>query len=190
MLERRATVGAADARAAEVAAVRAVTDLPAYQQATAVAGHVSVRGEFPTEGLLRSALHEGKSVFLPVLLSERRLAFHRWTGEPLAPGPFGIPIPSTSSPSIPVENLDFVLVPGVAFDLTGGRLGHGAGYYDRFLAQTPAFRLGLCWTWQIIDRVPTADHDEPVHALCTETEGIYRASTEGAFIHSTGRYTR
>ena len=60
------------------------------------------------------------------------------------------------------------MVPGVAFDLCGGRLGYGKGYYDRFLKRTRAFRIGVCFSSQIVESVPMEDHDIPMQGLVSE----------------------
>ena len=70
-----------------------------------------------------------------------------------------------------VENIDSV-VPGVAFDRQGGRLGHGKGYYDRFLELTNAFRLGLTFNRQLLETVPTELHDVPMNAILSELREI------------------
>lgn len=75
----------------------------------------------------------------------------------------------TGRDAIPGEDIDLVLVPGLAFDGQGGRLGRGGGYYDRFLSGLRrARRIGVCWSGQVIERVPTGPGDERVHMLLTE----------------------
>jgi len=71
------------------------------------------------------------------------------------------------------NSLDVVVVPGVAFDPDGNRIGYGGGYYDRFLIQVPrAWRIGVCYDLQLIKEVPRADHDVPVDAVVTEAKTI------------------
>ena len=67
------------------------------------------------------------------------------------------------------EIFDLVIVPGVAFDRQGGRLGHGKGYYDRFLELTSAFRLALAFDCQLLETVPTELHDVPMNAILSES---------------------
>lgn len=75
-----------------------------------------------------------------------------------------------SGPRIDTEVVDVAVVPGVAFDPHGGRLGHGGGHYDRLLAQLPedTLRVGVCFACQVVPRVPRAAHDEPVDVVITE----------------------
>lgn len=75
-----------------------------------------------------------------------------------------------SGPRIATEVVDVAVVPGVAFDPHGGRLGHGGGHYDRLLARLPedTLRVGVCFACQVVPRVPRAAHDEPVDVVITE----------------------
>lgn len=84
-------------------------------------------------------------------------------------GPHGVRTP-TGDPIDP-NTLDLVLVPGLAFDLAGRRLGRGGGFYDRFLAELPAATtlVGVCFEAQLVDRVPTDPHDARVRMLITES---------------------
>lgn len=98
----------------------------------------------------------------------------------LRPGPYGIAEPDPARcPAIDLDAepgfaLDLAVIPGVAFDRRGNRLGHGAGYYDRFLAHPALSRTalaGLAYSFQIVAELPAAPWDCPVHALCSE-EGL------------------
>ena len=86
----------------------------------------------------------------------------------LEPGVLGIPTPTADAPEIALETVSVVLVPGVAFDRAGHRLGHGRGYYDVALARAGrALRVGLCHAVQVVDALPRHDTDEPVDVLVT-----------------------
>lgn len=77
--------------------------------------------------------------------------------------------PNAILPAFEPGSLDLVLVPGLAFDMSGGRLGRGGGYYDRFLPlASRATLIGVCWSEQIIGRVPVGPRDARVHMLLTE----------------------
>ena len=97
-------------------------------------------------------------------------------GQPSAdtePGPMGVRTPRYGAPAIEPATIRAVLVPGLGFDESGNRLGRGGGYYDRFLAtvaqQAPeAAFIGVCWSEQLVDAVPTGPLDVAVHMLLTE----------------------
>ena len=73
---------------------------------------------------------------------------------------------------LPPHALDVILIPGIAFDRRGHRIGSGKGYYDRFLTRTQAVRIGLAYDFQVIDRVPAEPHDVKMDWIVTESEMI------------------
>jgi 5-formyltetrahydrofolate cyclo-ligase len=85
-----------------------------------------------------------------------------------APGQFGIHEPSGN---VLMERPDLILVPGLAFDRQGGRLGRGKGYYDRFLVRMTAKKIGVCFACQLVEDVPLESHDHPLDGVVTE-EGL------------------
>jgi 5-formyltetrahydrofolate cyclo-ligase len=127
--------------------------------------------------LLLVALERGKTVVLPrVNATARTLELCRLT-EPardVLPGYRGIPEPQSHCALIAADAIDWVLVPGVAFDASGHRLGYGGGYYDRLLPQLrrDAARIAGGFEIQLVDRVPAAPHDLPVQALATESRTL------------------
>lgn len=113
----------------------------------------------------------GKQTVVPCMRPDSlELQHTRLTSlEHLQEGAFGVPEPIPEFREwVSPDTLNLVLVPGVAFDEKGGRLGFGKGYYDRFLAKTPALRMGVAFSVQVISDVPTEAHDVPMHALLTE----------------------
>ena len=177
-LERRLGIGA---RVAELGK-RAQSSLighPAFGGARAVMVYIPFRGEVPTERIIAACLSQGKTVTAPVTLrTERRLLPLRLSGKPgeLRPGEYGIsePDPDRCEP-FPPELLDLVVIPGVAFDERGGRLGYGGGYYDRFLeAEAPeALRAALAFETQLSPvRLPLGDHDTLMDLIFTEARVI------------------
>ncbi len=110
------------------------------------------------------------ATFLLPRIASEELTLHAWTPDrPLVPNRYRIPEPSPDGPVSPHE-LEIALIPGLAFDAAGGRLGRGGGYYDRLLAKLPStcLRIGLCFDFQLVDRVPRAPHDLPVHRVITD----------------------
>lgn len=104
-----------------------------------------------------------------VVTGQRWLAFHRARAEELVLARFGLREPSPATPELQLSEIRAFFVPGLAFDESGARLGWGRGYYDHTFARSPrALRLGLAYECQVVDRVPRAEHDIPLHELFTE----------------------
>jgi 5-formyltetrahydrofolate cyclo-ligase len=130
--------------------------------------------EIDTAFLLEAALSQGKRVFVPKVEGEE-LRFYRIRDAkgPWQNGPFGIREPLAPLEAAHGETLgpgDFpalIILPGIAFDRAGGRLGHGKGFYDRFLAKAPGLRVGFCAEFQVAPEIPVEPWDQRVDALCT-----------------------
>jgi len=143
----------------------------------AAALYRALAGEVPTERIRHEYLAAGARLYYPRAEGNRTLVFypHR-EGDGWETGPYGISEPSAPAGVEPrLSGWDMVVVPGLAFDMRGNRLGRGFGYYDRFLAGLPESvpRVGLAWASQRIPEVPVDAWDVPVHALVTE-EGVVR----------------
>lgn len=145
--------------------------LTAFRRAAWVCCYVALPHEVQTWGLIEAMLKQGKRVAVPFIRpGSRRLGLSeiRDPGAELAPGAFGVlePVPGARRP-VAASRLDLVLVPGVAFDAQGRRLGHGLGYYDRFLARLPrrTATVGLAYRFQILEHLPTALHDHAVQTI-------------------------
>ncbi len=148
---------------------RKLSRLTAFRQATTVCCYVALPYEVQTWRLIQQMLACGKRVVVPWVAGRSlRLSEVRDPAADLAPGAFGVwePIAATRRPMRP-EGMDLVLVPGVAFDRAGHRLGHGYGYVDRLLARVPQTitRIGLCFSFQLLDRLPVDPHDQAVHRV-------------------------
>lgn len=126
--------------------------------------------EVNTDYLLLSAREEGKTVLLPRVDGER-LTLHVYDPDVMAPGAFGVMEPQGPEfPSSRYGEIELALVPGMAFDRRGHRLGRGKGYYDRLLPQLPAARVvGLCFPFQVVASVPAEAHDAAVHPFMPDT---------------------
>jgi len=172
-LERREAMRPEEAAVASAAACRRVLALDAFLKAGTVMAYADVRREVQTGGLIRAALRRGQRVALPV--PEPRTGCMAAVLAPAYPeglvaGPYGIPVPSPGSAEVPPADLDCVLVPGVAFDADGFRLGYGGGYYDRFLAglRGRVLVIGLAYGWQVVPRLVREPHDRPVDLVVTD----------------------
>lgn len=148
---------------------------PPFLRAHRVLLYASFGDEVATWEGLRRALAFKKEVYLPrTHLKERALSLHLLQGFTfLFPGPYGILEPPERAPQIAPHELDLIVCPGVAFDLSGGRLGYGGGYYDRLLAKAPGVRrVALAFECQIFEKLPLEAHDICLEALITE-QGLY-----------------
>lgn len=133
---------------------------PRWQSASTVLLYHALPDEVPTQALLEELRAAGKTVLLPRVTSPTEMTLHRYTGPgDLQTGAYGIMEP-TGEPFSDYAHIDTVLVPGMAFDRHGHRLGRGKGYYDRLLPQLPhAYKMGICFPFQLLDEVPVDDHD-------------------------------
>lgn len=121
--------------------------------------------------ILRWMLNQGKKVAVPCVDSDKVELQHSLilSTDVLEIGKFGIlDVRPEKRIEVNISDLDLVLVPGIAFDLSGGRLGYGRGYYDRFLKKTEGFRVGVCYESQIVDQVPMEAHDIHMQALISQ----------------------
>lgn len=150
---------------------------PPWRQARTVMAYAAVRGEPDLGAALQALWHEGRRVVLPRCEGNRLAALAVRGPEDLAPGCMGIPEPVEGCTAVAPEEIDLILVPGLAFDRRGGRLGQGAGYYDRFLPCTQAFRLGVAHSGCVIGRVPADPWDCRMDAILT-TDGILPSEGE------------
>ena len=165
-------------RAAASAAIgKALAARDDFAAASTVLLTLPFGSEWDSMALLLAALERGKTVVLPrVNAIARTLELCRLT-EPsrdVLPGYRGIPEPQSHCALIAADAIDWVLVPGVAFDTAGHRLGYGGGYYDRLLPQlrSDAAKIAGGYEMQLVDRVPAAPHDVPVQALATESRTL------------------
>lgn len=168
-LEERRTLSAGEREQINEGIFRQVTSLAAYQEARVVFLYCSTPEEISTEQLLYSALSKGKTVCVPLCVYRGVMEAHviRQVSQ-LAPGRFGIMEPSADAPLVQPEMIDFCVVPCLAADAAGHRLGYGGGYYDRFLAQTAATAAALCAERSFVQMLPAEPHDRPCHMIVTE----------------------
>lgn len=144
---------------------------PEFKKANAIAFYVSMENEVDTKALIDEALATGKKVVVPVIAGDD-LEFYSIADRlaDLAEGPYGILQPDIdrTKPFIKKE-IDLVIVPGVAFDKDGKRLGRGRGFYDRFLKTLPrrAKKIALAYDLQIVENLPVMPHDVPVDKVIT-----------------------
>ncbi|MCA3555661.1 5-formyltetrahydrofolate cyclo-ligase [Aestuariivirga sp.] len=141
--------------------------------AGAVSGFIPYKSEITTIPMLERLHAEGWRTCLPVVIAMGQpLAFRAWApGEPLAPGAWDIPAPLDSAPEV---TPDVLLVPMLAFDRRGFRLGYGGGFYDRTLEKLRALKkvvaIGVAYGAQMVEEAPAGLHDAPLDYVMTERE--------------------
>lgn len=154
---------------------------PYYQRARTVALYAPIRGEVPTRDILTAALMDGKTVCYPLShVHGRILSFRAINSESeLEPGRLGVREPNSASELIPVDQIDLFVVPGLGFTRDGKRLGRGGGYYDATLraASQRSRRVGLAFSEQVVNELPTTADDVDMDLVVTEKEshrGLFR----------------
>ena len=149
---------------------------PPFAAAHAIAGYLSLPGELPPEPLMELLHATGRIVAVPAWdAAHGCYGFAEWgPREPLAMGPCRVLQPADPR-FVPFESLDAVLVPGLAFDRSGGRVGFGGGWYDRLLSRcrADAVRVALAFEWQFIPSVPLEPHDMPMDAFLLPGPGLF-----------------
>ena len=141
-----------------------------YKNAKTVLFYVSYDGEVFTHDMIKEALNE-KKVVVPIsnkddhsLILSELISF----GD-LEESSYGILEPKKEKiKEISIDEIDLIIVPGVAFDPKGNRLGHGKGYYDKLLNKTKTTSVGLCFEFQLVEKIPTESNDKPVDIIITE----------------------
>jgi 5-formyltetrahydrofolate cyclo-ligase len=186
MAERRAGLPVAEREACARAAAARLLALPELGVGSdaapaCVSAYVAVRGELDPAVAIDALRAERATIALPRIESRQppRLVFHVVTvaGE-LCAGPFGLTEPLATCAEIPVADIAVMLVPGLAFDAAGRRLGYGGGYYDGAARElrvqkaasgrSPGLLVGLAYDFQVVDACPAGEHDVAVDLVVTE----------------------
>ncbi len=145
-----------------------------------IAVYQPIGGEIDPIPAARMLFERGWPLALPRCVEDVAMDFCSWEpGDSLAPGPYGIAEPL--SPALELQALAAVIVPGVGFDRSGNRIGHGVGFYDRFFARLAQhgyhpYRLGLAYDFQLVSLPTPETWDIPVHSVVTPSELIDPAS--------------
>lgn len=134
----------------------------AYQQSKTIYGYLPYNQEVRTVPMLEQALRDGKRVAVPKVYGEDMRFLYLEDLSAVAEGYAGIPEPIADEP-VADDPTALVLMPGLAFDRRGHRIGYGGGFYDKFLASEPLHpTVALCYGFQIVDELPTEEFDVPV----------------------------
>jgi 5-formyltetrahydrofolate cyclo-ligase len=132
-----------------------VAEIGEYQRASTVMAFVGFNGEPDTDPLFARLTIEGKRLLLPRVEASGIVPVDG--GAPMLVSRFGVSEPT--GPPVAIDEIDFVIVPGLAFTLAGDRLGYGQGYYDRFLPTVSVPSVGVCFADQLVDEMPLTESD-------------------------------
>ena len=148
-----------------------------YRKSSSIGIYYPIGSEVNTIELIKYSLATKKTIGLPRIMDSNRILFFKiiensFQDIKMTKGKYGI-LENSMSDFI-IEKMDLLIIPGIAFDLQGNRIGHGKGYYDRFLSQRKAnYIIGLAFENQIINKIPKTEYDIPVNVLFTEKRIIY-----------------
>ena len=152
--------------AAAIEVMNKIEALPQFIRAKNILLYNALPDELPTESMLNKWEKE-KNLFLPVVDGEN-LIIKRYDKKFVRVGAFGIIEPLGDN--VDSKIIDFIIVPGVAFDKNLNRLGRGKGYYDRLLSESNAFFAGVGYHIQVLDNIPVEEHDIKMNCIITERE--------------------
>ena len=169
MKNARAVLTAEYMQSSDKAILNQLSTLPEYKACDTLFCYCSIQNEIDTRTIISLALHEGKTVALPVPLPDGKMLFRaiRSPNE-LHPGVFGIPEPNGTCPEPVPKHGDLCVTPGLCFDMRLFRLGLGRGYYDRWLKANQVMKLGLCREKLMLDALPAEPFDVSMDIVVTE----------------------
>lgn len=147
-----------------------------FRDASCVCSYIAVRSEMSTAGVILRAMESGKTVIIPKVFGDALRFFRiRSLTDDLERGAFGVLEPREGCEEVAAARAGVCLIPGVAFDERGNRIGYGKGYYDRFLRTLPPSvpTLGLAYDCQVLERLPAERNDVPVSFIVTPSRGIF-----------------
>lgn len=163
---RKEAMTAEERDAASSRITEAVIALPEFASARTVLLYSALPDEVQTAELI-GRLYGSKRILLPVVQGEG-LVLKEYSPECIHEGYRGIMEPDGAAPEADAGEVEFALIPGMAFDLTGGRLGRGGGFYDRLIPLLHCPKAGICYSCQIVDEVPRETFDIKVDKVLHE----------------------
>jgi 5-formyltetrahydrofolate cyclo-ligase len=178
MIDRRGVLSTAERAERSRLVSLQLARLPELAAARAVAGFAATSAEIDPGQALVEVGARGATVAYPRVTKEQpRLRFHRvGSATDMRPGAYGILEPPEGCPEVAPEELDVILLPGLAFDRDGHRLGYGGGYYDELgglvRRQGRALLVGVGFDFQLVDRCPAADHDVDIDRVVTDARVV------------------
>lgn len=150
---------------------RAITDnflsLSNYKNVDTVMVYMSAFKEPSTGGIIETLKRDSKNIIVPISNTDDFTITPSYFSETLKSGAYGIPEPQNIAKA-DIKDIDIALIPGIAFDTSGARIGFGKGYYDRFLSEFKGIKIGICYDFQVLSDIPSSDHDIKMDMIITE----------------------
>ena len=172
MIEQRKRLTNQEVKACSQAIVNSLMQLPLIEKSSLIMSYMPYGNEVDVLPLNQWLLEQGKGLCLPRVINSTEMEAVKIErlDQSFLKSSFGIMEPAREAPLADMAQIDLILVPGLAFDRYGNRLGHGKGYYDRFLAKCKkvSYFLGIAYGFQIFDKIPSDPYDIRVKGLVTE----------------------
>ena len=178
IIQKRGELGDLEKNEKSLAISKRLFGMDEFKKSKTVFCFLSTFFEVQTEKIIRESLRLGKQVLVPLLDPEgKNLQASRIPSMDIdfMIGKYGIKQPTLKlRDMVSFSNIDFVVVPGLAFDNIGNRIGYGSGFYDKFFKKISSgvTRVAVSYDFQLLNLVPHSDLDEPVHFLITETQAL------------------
>lgn len=180
ILTRRKNIDAAEKEEMDKKILNRFFESKYYKEAKNIFIYISYDSEINTREIINKAFKDGKKIYVPRTEFETRLmdAVEITSFDNLIKSSYGILEPSMEVLQVNPNKLDLIVVPGVAFDRNGGRMGYGAGFYDRYFKKINKdnikriVKLALAYDFQVLEKVPMSVQDVPVDFIITEKEFI------------------
>jgi 5-formyltetrahydrofolate cyclo-ligase len=170
MLAHRRSLSEEESRSASLSIQHSFLGMEEYRHAQGIVVYASIHKEVDTEEIVRAALDSGKRIAFPTVV-HHGLVFREVTDvSSMKRGAFGIMEPCPTGRNFDLDEADIFVVPGVAFDLKGHRIGYGKGYYDKTLhrLEGQGRLVGLCYDFQLVDRIVGEPHDVKMDLIISE----------------------
>ncbi|GAA0071466.1 5-formyltetrahydrofolate cyclo-ligase [Clostridium sardiniense] len=145
-----------------------------YKSARGIFIYIGFGSEINTKIIIREALNSGKEVYVPKVIKKDMILIKIDSLENLVTSSYGILEPIGDKSDLDVNKLELIVMPGVAFDKSGNRLGYGGGYYDKFLEQNKieCKKIALSYDFQVLEKLEVEEHDIKVDLIITENQVI------------------
>ena len=173
MIARRKAISLREKKSSDEAIQRRLLQMDEWKKAKTVCVYASLLEELDTTKIIKSLLDKKKCVVVPKVLNEKSLGlFQIESDEDLALGRFGVLEPKAHCLEVDKKSIELFVVPGLAFDRSGNRLGWGKGYYDKLLQKIGVPKIALAYSFQVLDHIPYETHDICMTSIITEKETI------------------